>query len=255
MESTETQNDQQVITVQRPNGPALLSAADTMLAGATSFVIDSNEMFEIANEELRDVKARHDQLEAQEKSLTAPLTTVIEGIRDLFRAPKARLKQAEGIYKNSLLAYSNKKAEEQREAQRIANEAAAAQRREQEQIARDAAAAALQAQARGDVNAAVELQEQAEAAAATAHVISAPAVQIAAPKIAGLVTRKSWECELPANDEDKLKLLTFIVANPQFLHLVDVSKSACNAQAKALKGNLAIPGLRAVEKSNLAVGK
>ncbi|MES2942643.1 MAG: hypothetical protein V4772_07225 [Pseudomonadota bacterium] len=245
----------QTITVNRPDGAAILATADGMLCEAQTLIIDSEDMYEICHEELVAVKRKWTELDDREKGLTKPLLNVIEGIRNLFRAPKERLASAEKLRKTAMLDYRESCDRQAADLQRQANEKAAQERHQQQRLAEEAAASARQAHAMGDTSTAVELHEKAEAAQAQASVICAPICQSSAPRLAGGSVSKTWKCELPQNDADKLRLLAFIVANPQYIDLVEVSGSACNAQAKAMKNNLAIPGLRAVAVSSMAVRK
>lgn len=245
----------ETIQVVRPNGALLLADAQTSLAEAIAIVIDSDEMYEVAADDLKAVKAKLKELEEREKSLTSPLTAVITGIRDLFRAPKEKLAGAESAYKRAMLTYTEKKQAEAREAQRRADELARGQREEQQRAAAASEEAAQEAEQKGEFLEATSHRTMAEVHAMAAAVVSAPAVSIAAPKVSGVVVRKVWKSKLPETTEDKIKALTYIIANPQFLHLVDFSKSECDKLAKAMKDNMPVPGIGAVAESSLASGK
>lgn len=238
----------ETIQVSRPNAAILLAEADKAKSGALALVIDSDEMYAVAADELKDVKQLLKQRQEQMDNLVRPLNSVIAGIRELFKPALTRLEEAEKAIKNAMLTYSNKKAEEARAEQRRRDEEARRQREEQERAAAEARRQAEEAAAAGRAEEAERLQAQADVQEATAAVIVAPPAVAAAPKVAGLSIRRQWKCELPTTPEDKAKALRHIAEHPEFLHLVEFSAKECNALAKAMKQNMVIPGLKAVEE-------
>lgn len=161
---------------------------------------------------------------------------------------EAPLSSAESIIKSGLLAFDREQEAIRREEQRRQEEAARRQA-EADALAR---AAALEAEGKawGDealVQEAAQIVE--EAIQAPAPVI-APVAK-ATPKVAGIAMRTDWTCEC----SDLFKLVQFIAAHPQHLHLVAFNQTAGNSLARALKENLQIPGVRAVPVQRVAAGR
>lgn len=255
---------------------ALTTQAQRALAGAEDFTVDSDEMLEAAAEDLRRIKAQQKAVEEQRTSITAPLNQVLKAVNDLFRPPAQFLQQAESRLKGAMLTYTNEQARRAEEARRIAEEAARrererieAEQREQERLAREAAEAAQRAAreaataaAAGDAEAAEraqrEAQEQAEAAehanaqaqaaAVTAAVISAPVAVAAPAKVTGISTSKSVDFVV----ENLLELVKHVAANPDQIGLLQVDTVKLRAQVRATGMRTKLPGVRVFEKSTMA---
>jgi len=101
---------------------------------------------------------------------------------------------------------------------------------------------AEKAEAKGKIEKAGELREQAQA-----HL--APIVSSAAPKISGIASRETWKAEVT----DKMAFVRHVVeARPDLIALVLIDQSGLNAQARSLKDALALPGVKAVKETILA---
>lgn len=78
---------------------------------------------------------------------------------------------------------------------------------------------------------------------------SAPPIVIsAAPKVSGIAGKTKWKGEVT----DKLKLVQFVAANPQFIGLIDANESAINKMASALKQAMVVDGVRVYEERQIA---
>lgn len=245
--------------IHAPDAAALNTRAQAALAMVESMVIDSQETYDLAADELKAIKSKAKTLEDQRTGITGPINKALKAINDLFRGPSQYLEQAEKIIKGKMLTYT---AEQERIAAEERRKAEAALRAEQERLAREAAAreAAAAAEAaklvaEGDVEKAAEVQAQAaiEAAsmAATAQVMTAPVVEAPVAKVSGISQRGIWKAEVT----DKAALIAFVAANPQFQNLLEVNTSALNQMAKAMKDTMQFPGVRAFEEKTLAASR
>lgn len=271
MKNAEQTQDAPLVELRFERPPATLQkSAQDALATAKAYVIDSPEMFELAADELQQVKALQKGVEAQRTSITGPMNTALKAVNALFKAPSEWLDQAESILKRAMLTYQQAEEAKRREAQRIAEAAAAAERA---RIAAEAAAAeaaaraeaealrqqAQQAQQTGDVEAAARLASQAvsreeqgavtvQELAQTKDLISAPVAVKAVPKVSGLSTRKVWKVEVT----DKLAFVKYIAEHPEYLELVEPNTPALNKLGLALKQACPIVGVRVYEDEQLA---
>jgi len=70
----------------------------------------------------------------------------------------------------------------------------------------------------------------------------------AAPKISGISGKTKWKGEVI----NKMKLIQFVAANPQFIELIDANESAINKMASALKSAMVVDGVRVYEERQIA---
>lgn len=124
-------------------------------ARAESFNITSDFEFGIANEDLKNVKARLKSVEAQRVSVTKPINDSLKRVNDMFRGPITFLKEAEAALKTAILTYQKKIAEEQEKA---AAEAAKALEATKAELAKQAE----QLESSGDIIAAQVIRDQSE---------------------------------------------------------------------------------------------
>lgn len=254
------------------------------LSVAHEFVIDSPEMADAANTELKDVKARLKAAEQVKDDFVKPIKAQIENINKYLMPSILGFQEAEKVLKSKLLTWTQeqqRKAEEERRRQEeIARKArqeaeakAAAERaraeeqaRQKQREAEEAAEKLRKAQEEGDARAAqaaaaakAKAEEAAQAAlvngeakaneitlTAAASVPAAPASVPAAP--AGFSMRDNWVAVMTAADEEaaKQKLVAGIAAGrTDLLAYIDINTSALNKSAKALKKNFNVPGFEA----------
>ncbi len=146
------------------------------------------------------------------------------------------------------------------EAERITKAALVDYDHAQEQIRR-AEQARLQAELRqreearrlADAVALESAGEQAEADALIDAPIEVPVVAVApmTPKVGGIVYRETWS----ATVTDLGALVKHVAANPALAGLLSANMPALNAQARSLKGQLQIPGIKAVCTRDVAAGR
>ncbi|RQS22434.1 hypothetical protein [Burkholderia sp. Bp8995] len=256
------------LQVPRPED-ALFKGAERALASAKVFEIDCAEVRDLAVQDLTKIKGLQKDLDTKRKAITQPIDAAKKAVMDLFRAPTDYLEQAEALLKKAIQGYDREQ-ERLRIAEQARLEEGARQERarmEAEAAAREAAAQAEaqaiqrqaeQAAAAGDVESAARLNAEAEsrveqgvAEAATlqqtATLITAPVVA-AMPQTKGVSTRKVWKAEV----SDKLALVRYVAAHPEYVDLLDVNMPAINKIALALKANCPLDGVRVFEDNMLA---
>lgn len=255
---------------------AMSASAQRELTNATDFVVDSNDMLEVAGDDLRRVKSLQKAVEDQRTSITGPLNQAVKAVNDLFRGPAQYLLQAEQKLKGAMLTYQQEQQRLADEARRKAEAEARAERekqaaiqREQEAKAREAAAAAERAEreaaaarAAGDAAAAekaqAEARQQAEAAQTaaieaqaaeqTAAVLTMPAVVPEPARVAGISTSKTVDFEVV----DLHALVRHIAEHPELVGLLVPDTVRLRAQVKATGLRTALPGVRVFQKETMA---
>lgn len=219
----------EVITVGSP-APELLANAEDMLAVANSYRIDCIEMRVAASEDLKRVKGLAKDLDTQRKSITRPLDEAKARVMDLFRKPAEYLERAEQTIKRACLAWDG-----EQDRIRRAAEAEAARRADEER--RRLQEQAKQAEAEGK-------PETAHAIAQAAQFVAPVPVQQERQKIAGEATRELWHAEV----DDIVALARAVADGKVSPENLLPNMPVLNQQARALKGSLAIPGVRAVSE-------
>lgn len=151
---------------------------------------------------------------------------------------EAPLAEAERIAKAALVVYDQEQERIRRaEALRLQDEA-----RRQEEDRRLAEAVALEAEG-----------EAAEADALIEAPFDVPVIAVAptTPKVAGISYRETWSADVV----DLGALVAYVARHPQFAALLSANMPALNAQARSLKGQLQIPGVKAVCTRDVAAGR
>jgi DNA repair exonuclease SbcCD ATPase subunit len=123
-----------------------------------------------------------------------------------------------------------------------------------EEADRRRAAAQEAEQRRMEAAAETERQRIAEADAkrlAAETMPTAPVIHMETQKVAGISTREVWSAEVT----DKMKLIRAVAAGEAPAELLDINMSTLNRLAKALKGGLSYPGIRAVSEKNMAAAR
>ncbi|AOJ69362.1 hypothetical protein [Burkholderia savannae] len=261
---------QPLVNLQVPQPEqTLFKSATNALEMAKAYTIDSADMRDLAARELTKIKGLQKDVEAKRKGITQPIDAAKKAVMDLFRAPTDYLEQAEALLKKAIQGYDREQ-ERLRIAEQARLEEAARQERarlEQEAAAREAAAQAEaqaiqrqaeQAAAAGDVESAARLNAEAESRVeqgaaevatlqTTATLVTAPVV--AAPvRTAGVSTRKVWKAEV----SDKLALIRYVAAHPEYVDLLDANMPAVNKIALALKKNCPLDGVHVFEDDVIA---
>lgn len=151
---------------------------------------------------------------------------------------EAPLIEAERITKAALVVFD----EAQERARRAEQARLQGELRQREEERRLADAVALEAAG-----------EQGEAEALIEAPLDVPTVAVApmTPKVGGIVYRETWS----ATVTDLVALARYVAANPQMAGLLSANMPALNAQARSLKGQMQIPGVKAVCTRDVAAGR
>lgn len=253
----------QTVTYDPSAAIALAHQAQQSLTAAKDYVIDSDNMLELASEDLRTVKGLQKTVEEKRTAITVPLNQALKAVNDLFRAPKEYLDQAETVLKRAITTYQMEQQRKAAEAKRIADEAARVERerlaaieREQQEAARRAQEEAQAAAAAGDLEAAQRAQAEADAAAmqATAAALTAQVVTVAptvqaAPKVSGISTRTTYSAQVT----DLMELVKAVAEGKAPIEAIQADTKFLGAQARAFKkaGQL-YPGVMAVADTSVA---
>lgn len=241
----------------------LSDKAQKALASASDFVIDSTTMFELASDDLRQVKTLQKEVEEKRTSITGPLNQAVKAVNDLFRAPKDYLDKAESTLKRAMITWTSEQeriaaeARAQAEAQaRAERERLAAIEREKVEAARKAQEEAQAAAAAGDKEAAQRAmaemqaaQQQAEVAAITAQVITVTPSVEAPAKVSGISGRVTYSAEVT----DLMALVKAVAIGAAPIECLQADTKFLGAQARAFKKAGAIyPGVNAVAERSIA---
>lgn len=240
-----------------PDAGALTARAQSALDFINSFVVDSQEAYALAGEELRAIKRRADSIEEQRTAITGPINGGLKAINNLFRGPADVLAKAETALKGKMLTWSQEQQRIADDLRRKAEAAAAEARRklEAEAAAAQAEAAAqaravAEAQAAGNAQAAALAQAaadranaEAQTAATSAQLTIAQPVAVLAPKAAGISQSTKLDFEVTSLHE----LVKHVAAHPELLSLVQADAVRLRAYVKGLGTSCALPGVRVFE--------
>lgn len=219
-----------------PTKEQLAQEADPVLATAQGFQIDSPEMYEIAGEELRTIKAKAKALEDRRKAITGPMDKAKKEVMDLFRKPLGVLEKAEAAIKQTMLAYHREQEAKAAAARAEAEKIAAEAKRQMEEQAREA-------EASGDVATAAALEVAATAMTAQPIAVAEPA------KLTGIATTTRWSAEVV----DKVAYIRHVLDNaPELIDTIEIDLKPLNQMAVAMKDKMNIPGLKAVPKTGIS---
>lgn len=223
-----------IITVNLPTQESLIAAATKHLEMAKSYVIDCPEVYELAAADLQTIKGEQKSLEAARTTHVKPLNDEVKFINALYKQATEILSNAENALKKPMIAFATEQARLAREEQARLEALAHAERQK-------IAAQAKEAEQAGDTSTAAVL-------ASTAAVVTAPKVATASPKISGISTRENWSAEVT----NLVELVQYVAAHPENIGLIEANTKALNGMAKALKGAMSIPGVKAVSTTTMA---
>lgn len=217
----------EVATIQytTPSQNALKAQADYFVEVANSLVVDSPVQYELAANQFRLVKEKKAQAETQRKAITQPIDAAKKAVMDLFRPYDEVYTSVENILKGKMIKYTQEQERIRLEQQAIANAEAAKERARLEKQAQ-------RIEKKGD-------EDTAEALRVTAQVMVAPVVASATPVVKGISTRKTHKAEVV----DILAFAQYIIANPQFKHMLQVNQVALNQYATMMKENAQMDGV------------
>lgn len=191
------------MNLETPEVSTAVNTARQALDIANAFKVDSDTMYEMAGAELKEIKAKRNQLDALRKSMTAPLDESKKKIMDFFRRPLDWLDDAEAAVKRGMLTFKQDQERKERE--------------ERERAAAEARRIAAEAKAKNPD-------------APPTVVIAAPPVTKAPPKVSGVSTREVW----------KFRVTDPAMVPREYL-VVDETK--LGAMARATKGTVTVPGV------------
>jgi hypothetical protein len=257
------------LVVTGPDIQSLLSAVEVDMEILPTMDIDSEDMATEMMQMLGRLSTVSSAIEAERKERTAPLLDAQKWLMNGYSPARAQLDQLIAGGKAKLTAYSRAVQEAQRKADEAAAavrraEAAAAAKKESDAIAA-AQAAAIEAAALRDAGSEqvadametkamvqVDMARQ-EAAVATRAVFTAP---VRAPVTAVKGISGTWKAELT----DKAALIQHIghmIADGDLslIALLDVAMPAANQMAKLQMQNLKLPGLTPVFVESMAIRK
>lgn len=240
---------------------ALAEEAMHFKTKAMAVLVRSPREYELAAADLKNIKAKYNELESRRVFLKEPVLEQGRRIDGFFKAPLQFLKDAEAAIKCAMLGYQEEErrlaAEEQRkqeEAARQAREAmeakARAEREEADRIAAEMKRKAQEARERGDLASAATLrheadqmveasEEKAVAILDQAQLVVAPKVVAEVPVVQGVSTRTIWRARVV---NAKLVPDEYKVVNEKMLQDF----------AKATKGNVSLPGVEFYPEQMLA---
>ena len=261
---------------------------------AESFVIDSQEMADIASSELKALSVADKKIEELYKGFVLPANQIIENARALFNPARRAIEAAKDIIKGKLLTYTSEREKVAAEARRKADEEARLLRQKADEDAAkerarakaiaeqklkeamEAEAARRKAELEGNAKAmakaaaeSAKLQEQAQAAIDTGEAkanqaqleaaSAVPSVPVpTAQKVEGFSKRDNWTAEIEQGKTEREVILAIAAAlpnRPELVAMLKLDASAASKMAKALKDAMNIPGMKAVNNPVAVSGR
>jgi hypothetical protein len=224
--------------------PAPAAEALTWPDKAASLAVNDAPTYTIAGEFLKGIKA----LRARIADTFDPhITRAFQAHKALVKEKadaEAPLQVAERAIKDKLVAFDKEQERLRLAEQRRLEEAA----RQAEETRRLAEASAMEAEALANGDMAL----QAEAEALIAAPVETPVVFIekATPKVAGLAYRLTYSAEVV----NLAALVGYVAAHPESANLLLPNTVALNQMARAMKTALRLPGVKVIEKRDIAAG-
>lgn len=225
---------------------------------ALAVTIDSQEMLDIAGDELRSIVTRKKEIEELRLSITRPMDEAKSRVMDLFKVPTNRLIDAENLLRTEITRYTQEQARIDDQRRRDHEAQLELERAQQEQIADQAAAEAEAARKSGDIEAAAIATARVEAAqeAILSVDVAPPVAVVRTAKTAGISSRENWKAEV--TDFKKLVIAAAERAkngDDFLLGFLDPNTKALSASAKSMKSKLSVPGVRIYNDPSLAVSR
>ncbi len=207
-----------------------------LVSTAEGLTITTAEEMTASGELLKGIKARQKVLSDLRLSITRPMDAAKKRVMELFQPAMGRLATAEQTVKIAVLTYTQEQGRLQREAQARLDAAA-----EQERLRLLEAAEEHRGQAQGG---------QAEALEQEAAAVQAPTVAPAETPHGAVRVRTNWHAEVT----DLAALAKAVAEDESALppYLIQPNMVVLNAMAQDLKGDLSIPGVKAVSKESVA---
>jgi len=222
-------------TIETPDREAMAREHTGLVERAKAFRIENATDHEEGLVIFRDLKARWKAVDDKLKPIIDAAHKAHKGLTSLRAELFAPIEEAIRAIERKCLEFTEAQRRKAEEAQRVAQENA--RKAEEERMLREAQAA----EAEGDHAAAEEIISQP---------VEAPLIAVApvVAQVKGVSGRTTWSAEVT----DKAKLIAYVNAHPEWLHLVEPNMPMLNSLAKAQQKALAIPGVRAVPKEGLS---
>jgi hypothetical protein len=196
-----------------------------------------------AGELIKELKKIDKELDGIHREIKDPLVKQSKAIDGRFRPVFDLVTDRIKAINAAIWKYDRDKEAERQKAQAEADRLAREQQKKLQEKAAAEAAKAEEYRKQGREDLAAKRDEKAATLQATAEVIQPVAVQVAPPKIQGLITVETWKGRIT----DKAAAMKWAVAAGMF-NLFDVNDGALNAQAKACKGEMQIPGVEWIKE-------
>jgi len=206
--------------------------AKLVVSNSTGMTISNNNDFEVAGNQLKQIKSVSKQIIDTRKKMTVPLDTSKKAIMDFFRVPLESLSKGESLLKNSMLGYTQeqerKRRQEEQRLQIESDKRAEAERKKLEKKAE-------RLETKGKPETAQEVIAQKEQ-------IVAPKIHVnsTVSKVVGVSSKKVWTYEI--TDIKKIPR-NFMIPNERLIR----------DTVKATKGSLEIAGVRIYQEDSLYV--
>lgn len=109
--ATNLVQDQPIVPAEEKNLIVVLAEAEIeaeqYLKAVGDFVVDSNEMFDVATIELTNIRVAEKNMEAARDALVRPLNTEVKWINAAFKKPSEKLVEAKAIIGKKMIDYEN----------------------------------------------------------------------------------------------------------------------------------------------------
>jgi hypothetical protein len=249
-----TKQEQDIIPVAARNEIAVV---DGICRRSTSLVIQTEDDYNTAGIDLKEIKLKYKQIDDLRKSLTKPIDETKKRIMDIFSKPLTALEGAEAAIKNAMIRWQQeqeriRQAEEarlreiQRQAEEKARKEAEAKRIEEQRLCK----LAEEAIEKGDAKKAEAIIAQAETVSAQADAAeqtkntlanSTPVVESTVSKISGIGTRKIWKYRII--DETKIPR-QYLIVNEKLIGQI----------ARTTQGKVEIEGVEFYAEDSISAG-
>lgn len=204
-----------------------------LVASAEGLTIQTAIELETSSILLMEIKGRQKGLADLRLSITKPMDAAKKRVMEVFQPAVDRLASAELTLKRAVLAYTQDQERQRREKQaRLDEEARLERERLQEQAERER-----------DVG----HDDLATISEQIAETVEAPTVEAPTLPSGPVHVRTTWHAEVV----DLAALAGACAEGQQPIGLIQADMTKLNAMARTLKGDLAIPGVRAVSEEGV----
>jgi hypothetical protein len=235
---------------------AIRASSVSMLNQSDLIVIDSNDMYEIANSMLSEVHAKSKELEARKSAIIDPLNSALKAVRALFKPAEEQLDVAKSTLKRKMIAYQDELERKRLEAAAEAEKQRQAELAQAQADAAAAEAAVEEALASGNTEAFVAAADRVadvdnrmfEIEVGTAHTPVATK-----PSGGGHALGKTYKAEI-INMPAFLRFMAEQLekGDTRFDKTVDIKLGQLNKFGSATKNTVQVPGVLFKEERTLA---